>query len=125
MSLYGLNPKYRIGDIVTVRIGEWHRLGVISAVTFASDEQEERITVYYEVELGGVFSEIYEVTEDEISPLQTPNHEKSIYYEEYDIDSLLDAYNVFKTASGFEDILEKIENELKRRIGTERKGKLK
>lgn len=123
MSLYGLNPKYRIGDIVTVRIGDGQRLGIISAVTFAPDELEEKITVYYEVELGGVFSEIYEVTEDEISPLQTPNHEKSIYYEEYDIDSLLDAYNVFKTASGFEDILEKIENELKRRIGTERKGK--
>lgn len=120
MSLYGLNPKYQIGDIVTVRFGDGQRLGIISAVTFAPDEQEERITVYYEVELGGVFSEIYEVTEDEISPLQT---EKSIHYEEYVIDSLLDAYNVFKTASGFEDILEKIENELKRIIGTERKGK--
>lgn len=125
MSLYGLNPKYRIGDIVTVRIGERYHLGEISAVTFAPDELEEKITVYYEVELGGLFSEIYEVTEDEIFPIQNTDHEKTVRYDEYDINDLLDAYNVFKTAPGFEDVLEKIENELKRRIGTERKGKLK
>lgn len=132
-TFYGFTPKYKIGEKVYVQMSKYHSptLGRIVGITFelVGDDSMLEITMYYDIEIDGLGG-LYSFDESCLKPLNAflpkiaveipvkqEDTDKYVNYAEYTVDELLDAYSAFKSAPGFDYVIKKIENELKRRKG--------
>jgi hypothetical protein len=127
-EFYGFKPEFGLGQKVYVNLAELNRVyrGIITGITFELiDEEALEVTMYYEVEEDGS-GRLYCVDESCLTPLTAllptvaalpPAKEDGaeLDYSEYTTDELLDAYNTFKSADGFDYVIRQITDELKRR----------
>lgn len=126
-EFYGFNPQFGIGQKVYVQLNEASdaNIGRITGITFELiDEEALEITMYYEVEIDGLGG-LYCVDESCLKPINTflptitppplVKESDEVDYSAYTTDELLDVYNAFKSADGFDYVIQQIKDELKRR----------